>query len=170
MGLALHPGFHVVEDLLGVLGAGIVGRGDRDVGEARTHLPHGRAFAAVAVAARTEHDDQPPSPGRERADRLERALQRVRGVGVVAQHQDRKSTRLNSSHLVISYAVFCLKKKKDTHTRTSQTQRPSSSPSPHPCSSLISVGVPITPPCLLILLMHHSPPHCLVSALPNTPP
>src|SRR3989454_9250472 len=28
---------------------------------------------------------------------------------------DRKSTRLNSSHLVISYAVFCLKKKKNTH-------------------------------------------------------
>src|SRR5256885_9884545 len=33
---------------------------------------------------------------------------------------DRKSTRLNSSHLVISYAVFCLKKKKNIHTtRTS---------------------------------------------------
>src|ERR1022692_183901 len=30
---------------------------------------------------------------------------------------DRKSTRLNSSHLVISYAVFCLKKK-NTHTHT----------------------------------------------------
>src|SRR5256885_10520680 len=29
---------------------------------------------------------------------------------------DRKSTRLNSSHLVISYAVFCLKKKKNTHS------------------------------------------------------
>src|SRR5256885_5077090 len=28
---------------------------------------------------------------------------------------DRKSTRLNSSHLVISYAVFCLKKKKNKH-------------------------------------------------------
>src|SRR2546426_2016439 len=28
--------------------------------------------------------------------------------------EDRKSTRLNSSHLVISYAVFCLKKKKKT--------------------------------------------------------
>src|SRR5688500_19360411 len=28
------------------------------------------------------------------------------------KHGDRKSTRLNSSHLVISYAVFCLKKKK----------------------------------------------------------
>src|SRR5256885_2620620 len=29
---------------------------------------------------------------------------------------DRKSTRLNSSHLVISYAVFCLKKKKKSNT------------------------------------------------------
>src|SRR5437588_2194386 len=32
--------------------------------------------------------------------------------------RDRKSTRLNSSHTVISYAVFCLKKKKKTKTRT----------------------------------------------------
>src|SRR5688500_19836202 len=31
---------------------------------------------------------------------------------VMDQGRDRKSTRLNSSHLVISYAVFCLKKKK----------------------------------------------------------
>src|SRR2546426_2625530 len=31
-----------------------------------------------------------------------------------ASRRDRKSTRLNSSHLVISYAVFCLKKKKKT--------------------------------------------------------
>src|SRR2546426_5679141 len=31
---------------------------------------------------------------------------------VRTSHLDRKSTRLNSSHLVISYAVFCLKKKK----------------------------------------------------------
>src|SRR5688572_31791655 len=30
----------------------------------------------------------------------------------VAKHKDRKSTRLNSSHSQISYAVFCLKKKK----------------------------------------------------------
>src|SRR5215510_15941083 len=29
-------------------------------------------------------------------------------------HRDRKSTRLNSSHVAISYAVFCLKKKKKT--------------------------------------------------------
>src|SRR5258708_14136095 len=31
------------------------------------------------------------------------------------QAQDRKSTRLNSSHQIISYAVFCLKKKKKQH-------------------------------------------------------
>src|SRR5688500_19479403 len=33
--------------------------------------------------------------------------------GPVQGQRDRKSTRLNSSHLVISYAVFCLKKKKN---------------------------------------------------------
>src|SRR2546426_5051725 len=37
-----------------------------------------------------------------------------KGAGAVL---DRKSTRLNSSHLVISYAVFCLKKKKDEPCR-----------------------------------------------------
>src|SRR2546426_7621289 len=37
-------------------------------------------------------------------------LERTRHRGA-----DRKSTRLNSSHLVISYAVFCLKKKKKHH-------------------------------------------------------
>src|SRR3989454_9356962 len=37
---------------------------------------------------------------------------RLTAVHVNGQPPDRKSTRLNSSHLVISYAVFCLKKKK----------------------------------------------------------
>src|SRR5690242_21213484 len=35
--------------------------------------------------------------------------------------QDRKSTRLNSSHMSISYAVFCLKKKKKKTTKTNIT-------------------------------------------------
>src|SRR2546426_8267886 len=43
--------------------------------------------------------------------------------------RDRKSTRLNSSHLVISYAVFCLKKKKQNDTTkekdTSVVEHPS---------------------------------------------
>src|SRR5439155_25164259 len=36
---------------------------------------------------------------------------------------DRKSTRLNSSHVAISYAVFCLKKKKKKSTRTTRSTR-----------------------------------------------
>src|SRR5690606_41420097 len=42
----------------------------------------------------------------------ERAL-----LGGLGSTRDRKSTRLNSSHVKISYAVFCLKKKKETTTR-----------------------------------------------------
>src|SRR2546430_4990027 len=45
-----------------------------------------------------------------------RELRQLQGVERVAHHRklvrDRKSTRLNSSHSQISYAVFCLKKKK----------------------------------------------------------
>src|SRR5207253_11268572 len=44
-----------------------------------------------------------------RARRPETATHRSAGGRL---HQDRKSTRLNSSHVAISYAVFCLKKKK----------------------------------------------------------
>src|SRR5256885_8868986 len=40
-----------------------------------------------------------------------------RDVVAVRVEGDRKSTRLNSSHLVISYAVFCLKKKKSNSPR-----------------------------------------------------
>src|SRR5205814_9507041 len=36
----------------------------------------------------------------------------ARQAALALHHRDRKSTRLNSSHLGISYAVFCLKKKK----------------------------------------------------------
>src|SRR2546429_3588992 len=40
-----------------------------------------------------------------------------RSAGPRGRVEDRKSTRLNSSHGYISYAVFCLKKKKQHHTR-----------------------------------------------------
>src|SRR3712207_7296888 len=39
-----------------------------------------------------------------------------RGVDAEREEEDRKSTRLNSSHANISYAVFCLKKKKKDET------------------------------------------------------
>src|SRR5207244_13352967 len=38
------------------------------------------------------------------------------------QGRDRKSTRLNSSHQIISYAVFCLKKKKKDHLKQQKTR------------------------------------------------
>src|SRR3989475_4591087 len=52
---------------------------------------------------------------------------------------DRKSTRLNSSHSQISYAVFCLKKKKDTNRlRTSQTSYTRKSRQKIPCAKRAS--------------------------------
>src|SRR2546426_7479884 len=50
-------------------------------------------------------------------DGVERLGEGAHGRGTQPSYEpgiDRKSTRLNSSHLVISYAVFCLKKKKTT--------------------------------------------------------
>src|SRR3712207_6974816 len=65
----------------------------------------------VATRDRADRGEQ-----RGRLDRLEQEARRAcgeRGVDVL----DRKSTRLNSSHANISYAVFCLKKKRSpAHT------------------------------------------------------
>src|SRR2546426_5809569 len=54
-----------------------------------------------------------------------RAEQRQHAAGLAVEaapeaDEDRKSTRLNSSHLVISYAVFCLKKKKKNKKKNYQ--------------------------------------------------
>src|SRR5947208_5108174 len=52
---------------------------------------------------------------RDRADRARPFVEGNQRVppGQVGDREDRKSTRLNSSHQIISYAVFCLKKKKN---------------------------------------------------------
>src|SRR5438132_7966052 len=65
--------------------------------------------------------DRPPAPASNQflqRDRLRKLLQVARG-----HHRDRKSTRLNSSHTVISYAVFCLKKKITLYRPSSSTFR-----------------------------------------------
>src|SRR2546430_12439258 len=63
-----------------------------------------------------------PDPRRVPADlgAARRVLGAVQHVHLAedATGGDRKSTRLNSSHSQISYAVFCLKKKKNKHSRT----------------------------------------------------
>src|SRR2546427_9321456 len=62
-----------------------------------------------SVRDRAAHED----PRRERGTTPYRRCPRRRhGPEDVGAQQDRKSTRLNSSHSQISYAVFCLKKKK----------------------------------------------------------
>src|SRR5690348_18054536 len=63
--------------------------------------------------------------------------------------RDRKSTRLNSSHPSISYAVFCLKKKKKTKQNAKLSNYASSS---HPEKQLLylvhSLAEPICVPCV----------------------
>src|SRR5207244_13025072 len=53
---------------------------------------------------RSEHGEIPELIGRVKA---------IRCARIALAGGDRKSTRLNSSHQIISYAVFCLKKKKE---------------------------------------------------------
>src|SRR5258708_14897511 len=59
-------------------------------------------------------------PDRELAGKVVLISGAASGIGrATAQFRDRKSTRLNSSHQIISYAGFCLKKTKhEEHTRT----------------------------------------------------
>src|SRR3712207_7166822 len=81
-----------------------------------TLFPYTTLFRSVHRAARPRRrhgrrDGGGPPPRRQRL-RARRAHQRLRRRP--RRGRDRKSTRLNSSHANISYAVFCLKKKKKT--------------------------------------------------------
>src|SRR3712207_8260083 len=90
--------------------------------------PRSTLFPYTTLFRSHQVDDQPAlrgpqidHPGADQpADRAVRAVAAQDGVGdqhlvgagrPVAHGEDRKSTRLNSSHANISYAVFCLKKK-----------------------------------------------------------
>src|SRR2546422_2190717 len=75
-----------------------------------TLFPYTTLFRSLGVQPAGgvhQHGVVPASAGR-----LERVERDCGGIGAAP---DRKSTRLNSSHGYISYAVFCLKKKKTTH-------------------------------------------------------
>src|SRR6266566_8173368 len=70
-------------------------------------------FEAVAQPGSRRRDDGiDESDLRFRHAELQACLGQGRNRRLEIYRVDRKSTRLNSSHLVISYAVFCLKKKK----------------------------------------------------------
>src|SRR5947209_20606752 len=71
--------------------------------------------ATTEIYTLSLHDALPIYPS-DRNDELGRSGSYVDGIARV-QRGDRKSTRLNSSHANISYAVFCLKKKRTRHLR-----------------------------------------------------
>src|SRR5258708_31388233 len=72
-----------------------------------TLFPYTTLFRSVASEPRGRQEDG----GIVRPDGAGARGARDVGAGHDAAQQDRKSTRLNSSHQIISYAVFCLKKK-----------------------------------------------------------
>src|SRR3712207_8065813 len=74
-----------------------------------------RPVVALGVAQRAVEHRLVAAPAQLGDDRVGDARALVGGDG--DPHADRKSTRLNSSHANISYAVFCLKKKKK-HIKT----------------------------------------------------
>src|SRR3712207_8692006 len=75
-----------------------------------TLFPYTTLFRSHRGAAR--QGPRPRHPRREHADRGGRQRPGRRRPPDLLVLEDRKSTRLNSSHANISYAVFCLKKKK----------------------------------------------------------
>src|SRR2546426_4675465 len=94
-----------------------------------TLFPYTTLFRSAARHVRT--------PAHPRAVGRDGAVTPVGYDGaLVCTRQDRKSTRLNSSHLVISYAVFCLKKKKkqprQSLTQSRSNRRRLTPPTAHP--------------------------------------
>src|SRR5436189_754261 len=82
-----------------------------------TLFPYTTLFRSLGVVAREERVRQLAVP------REDRGLEHPHAPEVEdAETGDRKSTRLNSSHRCISYAVFCLKKKKNKINHTCCTQ------------------------------------------------
>src|SRR5438552_7307900 len=75
-----------------------------------TLFPYTTLFRSVAYQAQSDAIGD-----RERERNADQGQERRQGFGEIAPVEDRKSTRLNSSHQIISYAVFCLKKKKKKH-------------------------------------------------------
>src|SRR3989475_9255145 len=78
-----------------------------------TLFPYTTLFRSLEPGGRQRRAEEVDGPARFQ----------VEGQGLHRPSEDRKSTRLNSSHSQISYAVFCLKKKKKTHTPESTRAR-----------------------------------------------
>src|SRR5690606_16903841 len=121
-------GQHLLGDGARVTGVGAPARTDRVLGllgEHRLFFAGADAHDLVAPLAGLDGGDELPGDlltsgrdhavggGRHAVAALDLDLTLPLGQGGVLLLEDRKSTRLNSSHVKISYAVFCLKKKKE---------------------------------------------------------
>src|SRR2546428_4958034 len=96
--------------------------------------------ATTEIYTLSLHDALPISHGvwidrRGRVLVCDRENDRVQVVGQTSKSLDRKSTRLNSSHDQISYAVFCLKKKKKT---TNATRKRNATQNTQPLCSVLT--------------------------------
>src|SRR5437867_8887669 len=75
---------------------------------------HPRILHSFPTRRSSDLEDAPPIEALARADAVKRPHDENIDSRARGRRKDRKSTRLNSSHRTISYAVFCLKKKNNT--------------------------------------------------------
>src|SRR5205814_8197392 len=89
--------------------------------------PTSTLFPYTTLFRSVSDEDRPRNLARHRNNKTDYARPQMEGTGIAMNCKvtdpnrltsDRKSTRLNSSHLGISYAVFCLKKKKTQQQNT----------------------------------------------------
>src|SRR2546430_10023343 len=80
-----------------------------------TLFPYTTLFRSLDAAQEEQQQHRKDDREFERLDALARSGQPQQDFPGAAESVDRKSTRLNSSHSQISYAVFCLKKKIESH-------------------------------------------------------
>src|SRR5258708_23747574 len=88
-----------------------------------TLFPYTTLFRSLALSASLHAN-------RSRRRRRRRCVPDRGRHGAAGQGKDRKSTRLNSSHQIISYAVFCLKKKNKNADRIELTNKRASPGTP----------------------------------------
>src|SRR5262245_63655202 len=103
-----------------------------------TTLPHFSVSSAISLP-KSAGEPGSPLPPKSASRSLILGLPRLALISLLSL--DRKSTRLNSSHLGISYAVFCLKKKKNNKCNIKlQLNKDKKYIRPHP-TSLVSTRV-----------------------------
>src|SRR5258708_24411323 len=93
-----------------------------------TLFPYTTLFRSAAVDFRYADFNRHLQTQRRGRQVIDRDMRADRILARVEMLEDRKSTRLNSSHQIISYAVFCLKKKKNKATRRPYSRSAAANP------------------------------------------